>query len=131
MMVPVQHRHETVSVILERVRTLYNIDSFRADVRKVLAEQMLSLFQRYPQLIVDLRKELLEFVGTRRNVGDGEYKTNTSTGIWLTREDDLGGMPQMPQRSLGGVCIHSISAPLSSRYLFLHCADVCPDFCLV
>lgn len=74
MMVPVQQRHETVSVILERVRTLYNIDSFRADVRKVLAEQMLSLFQRYPQLIVDLRKELLEFVGTRRNVGDGEYK---------------------------------------------------------
>ena len=77
--------YETVSVILERVRTLYSIDRFRADVRKVLAEQMLSLFQRYPQLIVDLRKELLEFVGTRRNVGDGREEFFVHV-VWVIGE---------------------------------------------
>jgi hypothetical protein len=40
-------------------------------VRKVFAEQLIVLVQLHPQLIVDLKKEFLEFVGNRVNVADG------------------------------------------------------------
>ena len=63
---------QVVSVMLERISTLYAIETFRADIRKVFATQMIVLFQAHPKLIVDLNKELLDYVGNRRNVGQGK-----------------------------------------------------------
>jgi hypothetical protein len=49
----------------------YSIARFKSQVRKVFAEQLIVLVQLHPQLIVDLKKEFLEFVGNRVNVADG------------------------------------------------------------
>eukprot|EP00051_Salpingoeca_urceolata_P011857 m.147409 g.147409 ORF g.147409 m.147409 type:complete len:263 (+) comp17285_c1_seq1:1974-2762(+) len=72
-------------VMLERVVKLYNIESFRAAARKVLADQILSIFEASPRLIVDLRKDLLEFIGNRRNVGEGKEEFFVHV-VWIIGE---------------------------------------------
>lgn len=62
----------TVNVMLERMLKLYAIsEAFTAEIGKVMAKNCLLLFEKAPQLIVDLRKELVEFVSDRKNVVDG------------------------------------------------------------
>ena len=65
----VQH---VVNVMLERMRLLYSVsEAFTAEIGKAMAKNCLLLFEKAPQLIVDLRKELVEFVSDRNNVVDG------------------------------------------------------------
>lgn len=63
-----------VSTILERVSKLYPIPKFKADVIKILSDEMLALFELHPMLIVDAKAELLDFISNRRNVTDGREK---------------------------------------------------------
>lgn len=62
---------QLVPVLLERVASLYAIPSFQVAVRDVLAREILEVFRRHPRLIVELSRELLDFISNRRNVGEG------------------------------------------------------------
>lgn len=68
---------------------LYNLPGYAREIGSVLAEYALQFFEKYPELIVDLRKELLDFVNNRKNVSD-ERENFFIHIVWL-----LGEM-QMP-----------------------------------
>ncbi|XP_078274538.1 AP-5 complex subunit zeta-1 isoform X2 [Rhinoraja longicauda] len=59
-------------VILERSSLLYDIPDFKAEVQRVFSSQFMVLCKRYPALIVEQSKELLEFCGTVSNIKNKE-----------------------------------------------------------
>ncbi|XP_033629928.1 AP-5 complex subunit zeta-1-like [Asterias rubens] len=63
---------QLVPVMLERAGLLFGIPSFRKEVHKVLAEELLALFKQCPSLIMDLKSELLDFIGALRNIDNKE-----------------------------------------------------------
>eukprot|EP00040_Diaphanoeca_grandis_P009264 m.48195 g.48195 ORF g.48195 m.48195 type:complete len:804 (-) comp20688_c0_seq1:131-2542(-) len=63
---------QVVSVMLERILKLFAIDGFTAEIGKVMAKYFLLLFEKCPQLIVDLQKDLVDFVSVRINVVGGK-----------------------------------------------------------
>lgn len=66
-----QSLKELVPVVLERVVILYDIEQLRTDVRAVLADVILRIFKQQPGLVIDLKKELLDFINNRSNVSEG------------------------------------------------------------
>ena len=65
---------QLASVLLERIVLLYDLEPFSRGVRRVLANQLLIIYERYPHLVVDHQVELLQYLGNLRtlNVG-GEH----------------------------------------------------------
>ncbi len=59
------------SVILERIVVLYDIEPFETNAREIMADQMLVIFERYPHLVVDHQRDLLDFVGSLRTLSVG------------------------------------------------------------
>eukprot|EP00045_Choanoeca_perplexa_P007447 m.67784 g.67784 ORF g.67784 m.67784 type:complete len:793 (-) comp14085_c0_seq1:14-2392(-) len=62
---------ELVPVVLERVVVLYDIEQLGTDVQAVLADVILHIFKQQPGLVIDLKKELLDFINNRSNVSEG------------------------------------------------------------
>ncbi|XP_037362955.1 AP-5 complex subunit zeta-1 [Talpa occidentalis] len=55
-------------LLLERSDSLYQVPQYEAHVHRVLSSQFLALCKRQPSLVVELAKELLEFVGSASGV---------------------------------------------------------------
>ncbi|XP_077879796.1 AP-5 complex subunit zeta-1 isoform X3 [Ictidomys tridecemlineatus] len=55
-------------LLLERSDSLYQVPQYEARVHRVLSSQFLALCQRNPSLVVELARELLEFVGSMSNI---------------------------------------------------------------
>ncbi|XP_058438437.1 AP-5 complex subunit zeta-1 isoform X4 [Marmota monax] len=55
-------------LLLERSDSLYQVPQYEARVHRVLSSQFLALCQRNPSLVVELARELLEFVGSVSNI---------------------------------------------------------------
>lgn len=64
--------------MLERVLRLFPIESFCADVRAVMSDYILRIFEKHPSLVVDLKKDLLDFISDRNNVGEGREEVRKS-----------------------------------------------------
>ncbi|XP_064449430.1 AP-5 complex subunit zeta-1 isoform X1 [Mirounga angustirostris] len=60
--------NQLVLVLLERRDSLYQVPQYEARVHRVLSSQLLALCALHPSLVVDLAKELLEFVGSVSSV---------------------------------------------------------------
>ncbi|XP_025867136.1 AP-5 complex subunit zeta-1 isoform X1 [Vulpes vulpes] len=59
-------------LLLERSDSLYQVPQYEAHVHRVLSSQFLVLCARHPSLVVELAKELLEFVGSVSSVHSRE-----------------------------------------------------------
>ncbi|XP_035869745.1 AP-5 complex subunit zeta-1 isoform X2 [Phyllostomus discolor] len=71
-------------LLLERSDSLYPVPGYEAQVHRVLGSQFLALCQRHPSLVVELAKELLEFVGSGSGVrGGGHVLTSV---VWAIGE---------------------------------------------
>uniref|UniRef100_A0A8C5Z505 Adaptor related protein complex 5 subunit zeta 1 n=1 Tax=Marmota marmota marmota TaxID=9994 RepID=A0A8C5Z505_MARMA len=55
-------------LLLERSDSLYQVPQYEARVQRVLSSQFLALCQRNPSLVVELARELLDFVGSVSNI---------------------------------------------------------------
>lgn len=44
---------------------------------QVMADYVLRIFQKHPRLVVDLKKELLDFISNRSNVGGGREEVTS------------------------------------------------------
>nr|XP_040133966.1 AP-5 complex subunit zeta-1 isoform X2 [Ictidomys tridecemlineatus] len=55
-------------LLLERSDSLYQVPQYEALVHRVLSSQFLALCQRNPSLVVELARELLEFVGSMSTI---------------------------------------------------------------
>ncbi|XP_030885142.1 AP-5 complex subunit zeta-1 isoform X2 [Leptonychotes weddellii] len=64
--------NQLVLVLLERRDSLYQVPQYEARVHRVLSSQLLALCALHPSLVVDLAKELLEFVGSVSSVHSRE-----------------------------------------------------------
>ena len=42
-----------------------------------MADYVLRIFEKHPGLVVDLKDDLLEFIGTRWNVGEGREEVGS------------------------------------------------------
>eukprot|EP00041_Stephanoeca_diplocostata_P027867 m.777511 g.777511 ORF g.777511 m.777511 type:complete len:811 (+) comp23265_c1_seq6:330-2762(+) len=73
------------AIMLERILRLYNLPEYAREIGAVLAEYALLFFEKYPELIVDLRKELLDFINNRKNVSD-ERENFFIHIVWLLGE---------------------------------------------
>ncbi|XP_038676077.1 AP-5 complex subunit zeta-1 [Scyliorhinus canicula] len=60
--------NQLILVILERSSLLYDIPDFKAEVQRVFSSQLRVLCKKYPPLIVEQSKELLEFCGAVSNI---------------------------------------------------------------
>jgi hypothetical protein len=99
--------------MLERVLRLFPIESFCADVRAVMSDYILRIFEKHPSLVVDLKKDLLDFISDRNNVGEGREEVRKSkSGLgWVGR-----GPRQRGQR-LPKEATFEITAQLSEAVL--------------
>eukprot|EP00117_Sycon_ciliatum_P049570 scpid39477/ scgid4871/ AP-5 complex subunit zeta-1; Adapter-related protein complex 5 zeta subunit len=85
----VQHNAQMLSQILplmsERISQLYGIDSFQQQIRKVLANQLLSFFKVHPQLLFDHMADIIEFLSALRNISRAgeEYFSHM---VWVVGE---------------------------------------------
>ncbi|KAM6155820.1 AP-5 complex subunit zeta-1 [Rhynchocyon petersi] len=59
-------------VLLERSGSLFQVPHYEAHVHRVMSSQLLVLFSLRPALVVELAKELLEFVGTASGISRRE-----------------------------------------------------------
>ena len=71
--------------MLERVLRLFPIESFCADVRAVMSDYILRIFEKHPGLVVDLKKDLLDFISDRNNVGEGREEVSGDTVLGAPR----------------------------------------------
>ncbi len=62
---------QLASVLLERIILLYNLEPFASKVREAIAKQLLVMFHLHPELVVDQRGELLEYLGNVRTLATG------------------------------------------------------------
>ncbi|KAG8523767.1 AP-5 complex subunit zeta-1 [Galemys pyrenaicus] len=71
-------------LLLERSDSLYQVPQYEAHVHRVLSSQFLALCKLQPSLVVELAKELLEFVGSASGVrGRGSMLTCV---VWAVGE---------------------------------------------
>ncbi|XP_072028896.1 AP-5 complex subunit zeta-1-like isoform X2 [Amphiura filiformis] len=63
---------QLIPVILERAGLLYQIPAFQKDVRKVLSEELVSIFKQCPSLIIEERLEILDYVSALRHITGNE-----------------------------------------------------------
>ena len=59
------------TVLLERAVLLLDLEPFASSVRKVIAEQLLLIFQLQPGLVVDQQREMLDYLGNLRTLTTG------------------------------------------------------------
>ncbi|KFV75186.1 AP-5 complex subunit zeta-1, partial [Struthio camelus australis] len=64
--------NQLVLLMLQRSDQLYETPAFKDDVHRVLSSQLLTLCKLHPALIVELSKELLEFLGSISNIRNKE-----------------------------------------------------------
>ncbi|XP_025939030.1 AP-5 complex subunit zeta-1 isoform X3 [Apteryx rowi] len=64
--------NQLVLLVLQRSDQLYETPAFKDDVYRVLSSQLLTLCKLHPALIVELSKELLEFLGSVGNIRNKE-----------------------------------------------------------
>lgn len=43
-----------------------------------MSDYVLRIFEKYPRLVVDLKKDLLDFISDRNNVGEGREEVRKS-----------------------------------------------------
>lgn len=71
-------------LLLERSDSLFQVPQYEARVHRVLSSQFLVLCKLHPSLVVELAKELLEFVGSGRGIhGTGSMLTSV---VWAIGE---------------------------------------------
>uniref|UniRef100_A0A8C4N070 Adaptor related protein complex 5 subunit zeta 1 n=1 Tax=Equus asinus asinus TaxID=83772 RepID=A0A8C4N070_EQUAS len=71
-------------LLLERSDSLFQVPQYEARVHRVLSSQFLVLCKLHPSLVVELTKELLEFVGSGRGIhGTGSMLTSV---VWAIGE---------------------------------------------
>ncbi|KAM5301947.1 AP-5 complex subunit zeta-1 [Glossophaga mutica] len=76
--------NQLARLLLERSDSLYPVPGYEACVHRVLSSQFLVLCKRHPSLVVELAKELLEFVGSGSGVrGGGHMLTSV---VWAIGE---------------------------------------------
>ncbi|XP_036170573.1 AP-5 complex subunit zeta-1 isoform X3 [Myotis myotis] len=76
--------NQLARLLLERSDSLYQVPGYEARVHQVLSAQFLGLCQRRPCLVVELAKELLEFVGSGGGLrGGGSVLTSV---VWAVGE---------------------------------------------
>ncbi|XP_064653318.1 AP-5 complex subunit zeta-1-like [Lineus longissimus] len=61
-----------VPIILERVGLIYDVPSYRKEVRSLLSEYLVELFKKYPKLLMEQHNEIIEYVGSLRNISGKE-----------------------------------------------------------
>uniref|UniRef100_A0A803J7A1 Adaptor related protein complex 5 subunit zeta 1 n=1 Tax=Xenopus tropicalis TaxID=8364 RepID=A0A803J7A1_XENTR len=61
-----------VLAVLERSGRLYDPPKYKEEVHRVLSAQLPRLFRLHPALVVELSRELLDFVGTTSNIESKE-----------------------------------------------------------
>ena len=68
------HVIQLASVLLERIVLLYDMEDFSSRTRRVMADQLLLIYERHPQLVVDHHQDLLNYLGNLHmlNIG-GEH----------------------------------------------------------
>ncbi|XP_054450821.1 AP-5 complex subunit zeta-1 [Pteronotus mesoamericanus] len=71
-------------LLLERSDALYQVPGYAARVHRVLSSQFLALCKQHPPLVVELAKELLEFVGSGRGVRSGGHMLTSV--VWAVGE---------------------------------------------
>ncbi|XP_062443897.1 AP-5 complex subunit zeta-1 isoform X2 [Rhea pennata] len=64
--------NQLVLLVLQRSDQLYETPAFKDDVHRVLSSQLLTLCKLHPAFIVELSKELLEFLGSVSNIRNKE-----------------------------------------------------------
>jgi hypothetical protein len=67
-----EHLQAIIPVIFERIAQLYPIDSFKKEVRKILVDKVLAIFDKHPHFVFILRKQIIEFIENRREEGKEE-----------------------------------------------------------
>lgn len=73
-----------IPVLLERTAFLYNIPGYQGDVRKVLAENIVHLLKKYPEILYDQASEIKDFLISPRNIsGREEFFANL---VWCVGE---------------------------------------------
>ncbi|XP_058425360.1 AP-5 complex subunit zeta-1 isoform X1 [Diceros bicornis minor] len=76
--------NQLVLLLLERSNSLYQVPQYEARVHRVLSSQFLVLCKLHPSLVVELAKELLEFVGSGSGIcGPGSMLTAV---VWAIGE---------------------------------------------
>ncbi|XP_031554172.1 AP-5 complex subunit zeta-1-like isoform X2 [Actinia tenebrosa] len=58
-----------IPVILERSVLLYDSQTFQPDIRRILAEKLVLIFQRYPCLVATHKQDLVDFITGFKNLG--------------------------------------------------------------
>eukprot|EP00056_Hartaetosiga_gracilis_P008071 m.115979 g.115979 ORF g.115979 m.115979 type:complete len:69 (-) comp12845_c0_seq24:400-606(-) len=68
-------------MLIERVDNLYNIESFEKELRALMAEYVLKVFQRHPGLVVDQKDNLREFA-VMKNAFGGKEEVKLLSKCW-------------------------------------------------
>ncbi|XP_062582819.1 AP-5 complex subunit zeta-1-like, partial [Saccostrea cucullata] len=63
---------QLIPVLLERTASLYSIPGYQADVKKVLAENLVHLLKKHPGIILDQASEIKDFLISPRNISERE-----------------------------------------------------------
>ncbi|XP_074170080.1 AP-5 complex subunit zeta-1 isoform X2 [Rhinolophus sinicus] len=71
-------------LLLERSDSLYQVPGYEASVHRVLSSEFLALCARHPSLVVELAKELLEFLGGTGGLRSGARML--SSVVWAVGE---------------------------------------------
>lgn len=62
---------QLAGLLLERAVLIYNLEPFSVQAREVIAKQLLAIFKLHPHLVVDQRRELLEYLDNLRTLTTG------------------------------------------------------------
>ena len=62
---------QLASILLERIVLLYNLEPFVSEAHKVLAKQLLLIYELHPHLVVDQQRDLLDYLGNLRTLTTG------------------------------------------------------------
>jgi AP-5 complex subunit zeta-1 len=76
---------ELINVLLERVLCLYNETTFQEEVRQVMAEKLVDIFQTHPSLLIEKFQEVKEFFNNYRilKTSNGEFYIHL---VWIVGE---------------------------------------------
>ncbi|XP_069123668.1 AP-5 complex subunit zeta-1-like isoform X2 [Argopecten irradians] len=59
-------------VLLERSALLYDMPDFKTDIKRILSENVVRLFKKFPQILIDEQTEIQDFVMSVTNITDRE-----------------------------------------------------------
>ncbi|XP_060083667.1 AP-5 complex subunit zeta-1-like [Ylistrum balloti] len=73
-----------LAVLLERSALLYDMPDFKTDVKRILSENVVRLFKKFPQILIDVQSEIQDFVMSVSNImGREEFFANM---VWAVGE---------------------------------------------